>query len=114
MKGDKIKPVVIGGAKKPRCFKNKNLLALNITYLSNKKSWMTLQTFNFWLEDLNQKMINDSRNFLLLLDNAPVHPISVQYTNIELFYFHSNVTSLIQPLDQGIIKNFKVFYKKEI
>ncbi len=40
--------------------------------------------------------------------------ISVQYTNIELFYFPLNVTSLIQPLDQGIIKNFKVFYKKEL
>jgi hypothetical protein len=58
MKEEKIKPIVIGGAKKPRCFKNKNLLALNITYLSNKKSWMTLQTFNFWSEDLNQKIIN--------------------------------------------------------
>ena len=32
--------------------------------------------------------------------------------NIELFYFPPNTTSLIQPLDQGIIKIFKDYYKK--
>ena len=56
----------------------------------------------------------ESRKILLLLDNEQVHPIDVQYSNIELFYFPPNVTSLIQPLDQGIIKNFKIFYKKEM
>jgi hypothetical protein len=101
MKGEKSRPVLIGNAKKPRCFKN-------------KKSCMTFQSFNAWLQDLNQKMKFESRKILLLLDNTPVHPIDVQYSNIEFFYFPPNVTSLIQPLDQGIIKNFKIFYKKEM
>jgi hypothetical protein len=46
MKGEKSRPVLIGNAKKSRCFKNKNINGLNITYLSNKKFWMTLQSFN--------------------------------------------------------------------
>jgi hypothetical protein len=100
MKGEKIRPVLIGNAKKLRCFKNKNINGLNITYLSNKKFWMTLQSFNAWLQDLNQKMKFESRKILLLLDDAPVHPIDVQYSNIELFYFPPNVISLIQPLGQ--------------
>ncbi|KAG0438473.1 Tigger transposable element-derived protein 6 [Dictyocoela muelleri] len=85
---------------------------LNLIYRNNSKAWMTLSIFNEWLSSLNESMKYDNRKILLILDNATVHPIYSDYTNAEIIFFPPNVTSLIQPCDQGIIKNFKDFYKK--
>ena len=56
-------------------------------------------------------MKEEKRNILLLLDNASVHPIDIQLTNIRLLFFPKNSTSVIQPLDQGIIRSFKCNYR---
>lgn len=75
---------------------------------------MTLSIFYEWLQKINKKMEQQGRRILLLLDNAPVHPCDVELSNIELMYFPPNVTSKLQPLDQGIIKAFKDHYKKKL
>lgn len=49
---------------------------------------------------------------LLLLDNAPSHPKTLGNENIRVEYMPPNTTSLIQPLDQGIIAAFKKVYLK--
>ncbi|KAG0442730.1 Tigger transposable element-derived protein 1 [Dictyocoela muelleri] len=75
---------------------------------------MNLSLFKSWLDDLNKKMISENRKILLTLDNAPVHPIGVEYTNVELFYFPPDLTFMIQPLDQGVINSFKSIYKNKL
>jgi len=112
MLGEKLKPLIIGKSKKPHCFKRFNIETLPVTYQWNKNSWMTLTIFQDWLKNLNTTMKTFGRKILLLLDNAPIHPKDFEMSNIELFYFPPNTTSLIQPLDQGIIKVFKDYYKK--
>lgn len=112
LEGEKMKPVVIGKAKSPSSFKGKNIDNLNIIYKNNPKAWMNLSIFNEWLDSINDEMISSNRKILLVLDNATVHPIDTEYSNIEIIFFPPNVTSLIQPCDQGIIKNFKDFYKR--
>lgn len=49
----------------------------------------------------------------MMIDNAPLHPEDIEFLNIKLYYFPTNTTSLIQTLDQGIIKVFKDRYKKK-
>jgi len=112
--GEKIKPLIIGKSKRPHSFKNQYIENLNLEYENNAKAWMSLDIFSKWLLRLNELFKLQKRKILLLLDNAPVHPINIELSNIELFYFPPNVTSLIQPLDQGIINNLKSFYKKEM
>ena len=41
-----------------------------------------------------------------------MHPKDIMLSNVELFYFPPNTSSLIQPLDQGIIKSIKDRYKQ--
>ena len=49
---------------------------------------------------------------LLLIDNVPGHPedCATCGNNVEVIFFPKNTTSLIQPLDQGIIKCMKTEY----
>ncbi|KAH9158386.1 hypothetical protein LEN26_003013, partial [Aphanomyces euteiches] len=50
---------------------------------------------------------------LLLMDNAPCHVIpESKLTNVKVVFFPPNTTCETQPLDAGIIKNFKVKYRK--
>ena len=51
---------------------------------------------------------------MLLLDNCPGHPKDVELSNIELVFLPENTTSLIQPLDQGIITNLKGHYRSKL
>lgn len=46
---------------------------------------------------------------LLLIDNAPSHPV-LKHPNVQVIFLPPNTTSLIQPLDQGIIATFKLYY----
>jgi DDE superfamily endonuclease len=47
---------------------------------------------------------------LLLLDNAPGHPVNIKHPNVEIVFMPPNTTSLIQPMDQGLIATFKAYY----
>ena len=113
MLGEKLKPLVIGHAAYPRAFRKTNITVDNLPvyWRSNKKAWMTSSLFTEWLQNLNKKMRFNNRRILLFVDNAPSHA-HVPLSNIELYFLPPNMTSAVQPLDQGIIQNFKTFYRK--
>ncbi|KAG0421444.1 Tigger transposable element-derived protein 4, partial [Dictyocoela muelleri] len=114
MSGEKLNPLLIGKFKSPRGFKDLKWDKLKISYHYNKKAWMDVKIFRNWPDDLNKSMMKQKRKILLTLDNAPVHPVGFESSNLELLYFPPGVTSKIQPLDQGIIKTFKCYYKKNL
>ncbi|GFV58354.1 tigger transposable element-derived protein 6 [Trichonephila clavipes] len=109
---EKITPLVIGKSAKPRCFKGTNSFPMK--YRSNKKSWMTTELFNEWLVSLNLDMKREKRHILLFLDNCTVHNNAPPLSNVKLQFFSPNSISKFQPLDQGIIHNFKNFYRCEV
>ncbi|KAF2179192.1 DDE-domain-containing protein [Zopfia rhizophila CBS 207.26] len=57
-----------------------------------------------------------SRQVLLIMDNFSAHIIALELApplvNIYIKLLPKNSTSMFQPLDQGIIQNFKAYYKK--
>jgi hypothetical protein len=57
---------------------------------------------------------NDSGKILVFLDNCPAHPHTLSFSNIKCLFFPANTTSVLQPMDQGIIKCFKSYYRKRL
>jgi len=112
--GEKLPPIIIGKSKLPRCLRNIDLSKLNVKYWSSSKAWMTTTLFNSYLRELDDYFKKRNRKILLFLDNAPVHLIDPEnkLTNIKLKFFPPNLTSVLQPLDAGIIRSLKAYCRK--
>ena len=102
---DKRKLLVIGKSVKPRCFRS--VASLPVTYKANKNAWMTAAIFQHLVNDFD-KCMQAKRTVCLLLDNCSTHKIETAHLkSVELVFLPANTTSSVQPLDQGIIRNFK-------
>lgn len=118
--GDKIlKPLVINRSLMPRALRGKNVKQLPVHWMANSKAWITSVLFIKWFHEcfvpeVEKYMKQKKLEFkvLLLIDNAPSHPV-IDHPNIKLLFLPPNTTSLIQPLDQGIIATFKIYYIKQ-
>ncbi|XP_013164004.1 PREDICTED: tigger transposable element-derived protein 6-like isoform X2 [Papilio xuthus] len=108
----KLKPLIIGKYKKPRCFKNVNNLPTD--YTSNHNAWMTSNAFSNWLQSLDKEMKKKNKKIIMFIDNCTAHGEIPKLKNIKIKYLPPNTTSKLQPLDQGIIQSFKMHYGKEI
>ncbi|XP_041364109.1 tigger transposable element-derived protein 6-like [Gigantopelta aegis] len=111
--GEKLKALVIGKSQKPRCFKNVNV-DIHVTYVANKKAWMTIALFTGWITSVNKIMRQQKRKIIMLLDNATSHGPNLELSNVTLKYLPANTTSHLQPLDQGIIRAFKARYRRHM
>lgn len=119
----KLPPLCIGKFRSPRCFKHVNMNCLPLKYDASKNSWMTAGIFHKWFHEQFAPAVKShlrlqgmEEKAILLLDNCPAHPPAEQLVSgdITVHYLPKNTTSVIQPLDQGIIKNFKANYRKEL
>ena len=109
--GEKKEAVIIGKIKNPRALKGKKNEHLGIKYTVNKNAWVTKPFFQEYLFQINQQLQLSNKKILLFLDNCSSH-VPQDFSNIKLQFLPPNTTSLIQPLDQGIIHSFKSNYRK--
>jgi len=70
-----------------------------------------------WLTWFNKRI--SGRKVLLLIDGFSAHKAAVRtifkngsLKNTRVEFLPPNYTSVYQPLDQGIIANFKLFYRR--
>lgn len=105
---EKLPLLVIGKSTKPRCFKNAKV---PIDYTVNAKAWMTAMVFEEWLKKWNARLKSSRRRVLLYVDNCSAHP-KIKLENITLKFLLPNTTAESQPMDQGIIQNLKVHYRR--
>ncbi|QRW11097.1 tigger transposable element-derived protein 6 [Ceratobasidium sp. AG-Ba] len=112
--GEKLKPLVLGRAKRPRCFKNGAPESYGYYYRYNKKAWMTSEIWREYLSNLNADMQVQDRHILLLCDNASSHKVDngTTFLHLEVAHLPPNVTSWLQPMDAGIIRTFKANYRR--
>jgi len=102
----------------PRCFKSLQSPSrpYNCSYFANKKAWMNTEIMTTILSKLNHQLKCHNRHILLFMYNAPCHPqtLSGQFSNITVLFLLKNTTSKSQPLDAGIIANWRVLYRKRM
>jgi hypothetical protein len=118
---EKLKPVLIGKSANPRCFKLINKANLPVYYRNNKSAWMTDDIFREWLSKIDRQFKSENRKVLLFLDNFSGHcdaskskKAPVLLSNTHIVFFPPNCTSVLQPMDQGIIQSFKMKYRRSI
>lgn len=104
----KLQPFVIGKSRSPRCFKNAR--GLSVRYASKKKAWMTRDLFTEWLRAWDTELEKSGHQICLLVDNCSAHHVTIPLKNITVKFLPAYTTAKLQPLDQGIIKAFKVGY----
>ena len=84
-------------------------------YSASSNAWMTTFLWNNWLVKLDNQMKKQNKKIILLADNFSGHDISeITLTHVRVEYFPPNCTSVLQPLDQGIIKAFKSNYRNGV
>ena len=97
--------------KNPRCLAN---FRNPFNYYSNSSAWMTTNIFNQKFKYLDSQMFREKRNFLLFVDNCSAHQVLLKFLNIKVEYLPANSTSVLQPLNQGVIWSLKSYFKSNL
>nr|XP_060485053.1 tigger transposable element-derived protein 7 [Panthera onca] len=121
----KLKSIIIGKSKLPKSVKE-DASTLPVIYKPSKDVWFTRELFSDWFF---QNFVPEVRHFqlnvlrfheedvraLLLLDSSPVHPSTESLTSedgrIKCLFFPANTSTLIQPMNQGVILSCKRLYR---
>lgn len=110
---EKIKPLVIGKSRNPRSFSN--MQSLPCEYRNQDRAWMTGDLFISWVRSFDKQMQKNSRMVVLFVDNCPAHPKNIPgLQNVRVEFLPPNSTSVLQPMDQGVIKVLKQHYRKRL
>ncbi|XP_051868769.1 tigger transposable element-derived protein 1-like [Pristis pectinata] len=118
----KLKPVLVYSCENPRALKGYAKPNLPVIWRSNRKAWMTVTIFQDWFINYFCPAVEKycakhhiCNKALLILDNAPCHPLNLNdlSNNVRVEYLATDTASLLQPMDQGVIANFKRYYLRK-
>ena len=114
---NKLKPKIIQESLCLRCFGR---------WFANQTAWMTSYVFESWMMASMYISNLKKQKILLIMGNYVTHSLkhvgrgessglsTLQLSNICIVFLPPNFTSVVQPLDQGIIASLKVWYKKKL
>ena len=108
---------------KPRCFKHMDMSSLPVDFFLKTSLGVDGRVLRDWFQ--NKFMPRVKRfcsekgipfKILLLLDNAPGHPDAIELSNenVKIVFLPPNTTSIVQPMDQGVLDPLKRCYKKQL
>ena len=107
--GAKKRPLLIH--RTPSLLKIAQLSKRPFDYAQQQNCWMTLELFESWLNDWNSELTKCNRFIALIVDGCRIHQTQRSYSNITLIFLPACQTSILQPMDQGIIRSFKAIYR---
>ena len=75
---------------------------------------MDSEIFSDYVRKLDTKFDAEGRKIVLIIDNCPAHPNVDNLRAIQLVFLPPNTTSKTQPMDQGVIRALKPFYRTNV
>lgn len=112
-----MKPGLIYKFANPRALKNKDKNTLPVFWMHNSKAWITKLLISNWfhqcfIPQVKEYLRKKELEFrvLLIMDNAGGHPVDLSHEGVQIEFLPPNTTSLLQPMDQGVIRAFKALY----
>ncbi|KNZ55589.1 uncharacterized protein VP01_2640g1 [Puccinia sorghi] len=106
-------PWIIGKNWSQKAFKIKSTDSLGFDYSANPKASLTAEVFIKWMSTWQKELNKHNRKILLIIDNNPGHIVEADlYPNIRVEFISSNISSFLQPLDQGIFRLWKAHYRR--
>ena len=121
----KLPLLLIGKYKNPRCFKHIKKEFVPVTYNNQSNAWMSTSIFSDWFHHtfvptVRKKLreLGVEPKAVLVLDNCSAHPNEDELVSedqkIVAKFLPPNVTSLIQPMDQGVLESLKRCYRRKL
>ena len=117
--GFMLKPGLIYKSKNPHALRHKNKDLLPVYWMHNKKAWVTKALTLEWfmkcfIPQVKLYLAEKGLPFkvVLFMDCAGGHATNLQYDGVQVEFLPPNTTSLIQPMDQGVIRAFKALYMR--
>lgn len=116
----KLPLLIIGKTNNPNYLKKTK--SLPIVYMNQTNAWMDGQLMSRWyrevfLPEIERVHGSNNEKCLLLLDNASSHLSTERLNSIDercrVIFLPPNVSSLVQPMNQGIVEKLKKMYKKK-
>ena len=106
---NKRQPLFIGESQSPCAFGKKMPKEMGFKYCFNQSAWMTGAIYEEWIWDWDNELaaMMPPCKILLLHNNFSGHTVPDDLQCIQVKKLAPNLTSHIQPLDAGIIANFK-------
>ena len=88
---------------------------LGVDYYNNKKGWMTMAVFSTWITnwDHNLRWMQGTHKLVLFVDQASSHVLQ-DLSNIRIQFQPPNMTSKLQPMDQGVIRSLKGHHRSRM
>jgi len=117
----KTRPWIIGKSARPIAMRRfaqelavpQGFGTIDWRYASQGSAWMDRHLFRHFLKDFVEQVRKKLKgDIYLLLDRASFHEVVVEqeklkFDKVHFILFAPNLTSVLQPLDQGIIRAFK-------
>ena len=75
---------------------------------------MDSQLFEEWAREQDRKFECEGRKVALVVDNCPAHPNAANLKAINLVFSSPNTTCKTQPMDQGVIRATKAYYRASV
>ena len=72
---------------------------------------MSSELFQEWFRELDRKFGVEKRKIAMIIDNCKAHPHVENLGWAKLIFLRPKRTSVMQPMDQGIIRSLKAKYR---